>query len=116
MLRASDDATAGSVMQNADRIWPSSSGSSHISFCSGVPNRCRVSMLPVSGALQFSACGASSPDQPVISASPAYSRLVSPDSSGRNRFHRPRERASAFSSSRIGGIACGSSDSSKNAS
>jgi hypothetical protein len=37
MLVASDDATSGSVMQNADRIAPSSSGSSQRFFCSAVP-------------------------------------------------------------------------------
>ena len=104
MLRASDDATSGSVMAKADRISPSSSGLSHRSFCSGVPNSIRVSMLPVSGAPQLIASGAITGDQPVISAMEAYSRLDSPASSWWNRFHRPRLRASAFSSSRTGGV------------
>src|SRR5215469_11313460 len=34
MLVASEDATAGSVMQNADLISPASSGRSHLSCCS----------------------------------------------------------------------------------
>jgi hypothetical protein len=38
MLVASDEATPGSVMANAERISPSSSGTSHCSFCSSVPN------------------------------------------------------------------------------
>ena len=61
-------------------------------------------MLPVSGALQLN----TSDDQrirPMISASGAYSRLLSrvPGSSGfsagRNRFHRPSAFARALSPS-----------------
>ena len=37
MLVASDDATAGSVIRNAERISPASSGSSQRCFCSAVP-------------------------------------------------------------------------------
>ncbi len=37
MLVASDDATPGSVIQNAERISPSSSGFSHRSFCAALP-------------------------------------------------------------------------------
>ncbi len=37
MLVASDEATSGSVMQNAERISPASSGFSHCSFCSALP-------------------------------------------------------------------------------
>ena len=37
MLVASDDATPGSVIVNADRIRPSSSGSSHSRRCSSEP-------------------------------------------------------------------------------
>ncbi len=50
---ASDDATSGSVMMYAERISPLSNGSSHRSFCSGVPTRSSTSMFPVSGAEQF---------------------------------------------------------------
>ena len=103
MLRASLEATAGSVIENALRISPASSGSSHCLRCSSVANRCRVSMLPVSGAAQLSASGAISVLQPVNSASGAYSRLVRPDSGGRNRFHRPCALASFLSSSTTGG-------------
>src|SRR3954464_14920588 len=103
MLRASDEATSGSVIANPERISPSSSGLSHRSFCSGVPNSMRVSMLPVSGAPQLVASGAMVGDQPMISATEAYSRLESPPSSWWKRFHRPRLRASTFSSSRTGG-------------
>jgi hypothetical protein len=37
MLVASEDATSGSVMQKAERIRPSSKGSSQRCFCSAVP-------------------------------------------------------------------------------
>jgi hypothetical protein len=37
MLVASDDATSGSVIVNAERISPASSGSSHSSRCSREP-------------------------------------------------------------------------------
>ena len=106
MLLASEEATSGSVMQNADLIFPSSSGLSQRSCCSAVPNSASSSMLPVSGAAQFSASGAMAGLWPVISASGAYCRLVSPPPPGcfgRNRFHSPRLRASAFSSSITGG-------------
>ena len=61
-------------------------------------------MLPVSGAPQLIASGAMTGDQPVISATDAYSRLDSPPSSWWKRFHSPRLRASAFSSSSTGGV------------
>ena len=70
MLVASDDATSGSVIANADRISPSSSGLSHRSCCAGEPNSARISMLPVSGAAQFMDSGARKL-RPVISASGA---------------------------------------------
>ena len=50
MLVASEEATPGSVIVNAERIWPSSSGSSHSAFCASVPYLSSTSMLPVSGA------------------------------------------------------------------
>ena len=58
MFVASELATSGSVMANAERISPSSSGRSQRSFCSSVPNCVSTSMLPVSGALQLHASGA----------------------------------------------------------
>ena len=70
MLVASELATSGSVMMNAELISPSSSGSSQRSFCSGVPNRVRTSMLPVSGAAQLVASEAMWL-RPMISASGA---------------------------------------------
>ena len=67
MFVASLEATAGSVMANADRISPSRSGWSHRSCCAGVPNMVRISMFPVSGAEQLHACEAMC-DRPMISA------------------------------------------------
>ena len=110
MFVASEEATSGSVMQNADRISPRSNGASHRCFCSALPNRCSTSMLPVSGALQLKISGAMN-ERPISSASGAYSTLDSPapcSSSGRNRFHRPRSRALAFSSSMTGRTTHGS--------
>ena len=109
MLVASELATPGSVIANAERNRPSISGSSHCSFCSSVPTRWISSMLPVSGAAQLVASGASSRHQPMSSAIGAYSSWVSPDSEGRNRFQRPRSLALAFSSSRTGGTSRSSS-------
>src|SRR5438552_3377088 len=103
MFVASEDATAGSVMRNAERIFPSRSGSHHCFTCSGVPYLRIVSMLPVSGAEQLKISGAQV-TRPMISQSGAYSRLVSvpPCDFGRHRFHRPAVRALGFSSSMIG--------------
>ena len=64
--------------------------------------------MPVSGAEQLSASGAIHGLRPVISASGAYCRLVSPAPwecvAGRNRFHKPCARASALSSPMTGGV------------
>src|ERR1041385_6126864 len=105
ILVASDDAPAGSVMRNAERIFPSSSGSHHCLFCSGVPYLRIVSMLPVSGAEQLKISGAPV-TRPMISHSGAYSRLVSvpPCDLGRHRFHSPAARALGLSSSMIGTV------------
>ena len=70
MLVASELATSGSVIANAERISPSSSGISQRSFCSAVPNWCSTSMLPVSGAEQLQASEAIG-ERPRISASGA---------------------------------------------
>ncbi len=55
MFVASDDAESGSVIENAERISPSSSGASQSRFTVSDPYALRISMLPVSGAEQFSA-------------------------------------------------------------
>src|ERR1700693_3185485 len=91
MFDASLDATPGSVMQNADLIVPSSSGRSQRSCCSVEPNSASTSMLPVSGAAQFSASGASAGLQPAISASGAYCRFVS-GGGGRGGGAEPGDR------------------------
>src|SRR5579859_261006 len=103
ILVASEEATAGSVIRNAERIFPSRIGSHHVFTCSGVPYLRSVSMLPVSGAEQLNTSGAHS-TRPMISQSGAYSRLVSvpPCDFGRHRFHNPAARAFGFSSSMIG--------------
>ncbi|CAM5248023.1 hypothetical protein SFUMM280S_05234 [Streptomyces fumanus] len=106
MLVASEEATSGSVIANAERISPASSGWSHCFFCVSSPNWASTSMLPVSGAAQFVAVGANCGERPMISASGAYWRLVRSapySASGRNRFHRPCRLASAFSSATTGG-------------
>lgn len=92
MLRASEEATSGSVIANAERICPSSNGCSHCLRWASVPNCASTSMFPVSGAAQLSAIGARCGLRPVISASGAYCTLLSPApcSPGRNRFHNPR--------------------------
>ena len=79
--------------------------------CSGEPNSASTSMLPVSGAAQFSASGASAALCPVISASGAYCRFVRPappECPGRNRFHSPRSRAATLSSATTAGRRHGS--------
>src|ERR1700737_389324 len=110
ILVASDDATAGSVIRNAERISPSISGRSHFFLCSLLPYRMNTSMLPVSGAEQLNTSEAQ-PMWPISSASGAYSRLDSPaprnsssscDDGGMNMFHKPSARAFFFNSSKIG--------------
>mmetsp|Transcript_102204 Transcript_102204/g.264297 ORF Transcript_102204/g.264297 Transcript_102204/m.264297 type:complete len:307 (-) Transcript_102204:120-1040(-) len=102
MFVASLEATPGSVIANAERISPFSSGSSHCFFCSGEPNLSITSMLPVSGAEQFMARLAT-PFMPRISAIGEYSRTVSLETSGRKRFMMPRAFASARSWLSTGG-------------
>ena len=95
----SEPDVSGSVIEKQLRMSPSSSGRSHVSFCSDVPWSTRISMLPVSGAEQLNAIGATRL-RPIASHSIPYSQLVRPvpcSSSGRNRFQSP----SAFARSRI---------------
>ena len=70
MFVASELATSGSVIANAERISPSRSGASQRSFCSGEPNWCSTSMFPVSGAEQLHTSEAMC-ERPRISASGA---------------------------------------------
>mmetsp|Transcript_12283 Transcript_12283/g.30072 ORF Transcript_12283/g.30072 Transcript_12283/m.30072 type:complete len:217 (-) Transcript_12283:14-664(-) len=107
MFKASLLATAGSVIRKHDRMSPFSSGTSHLAFCSGVPNFTSTSMFPVSGAEQLHASDAIL-HLPIISARCAYSALDKPAPSwcslGRKRFHRPLALALALSFSITGGI------------
>ena len=70
IVEASEEATSGSVMRNALRISPASSGSSQRSFCSCEPYLSRTSMFPVSGALQLNTSGARN-ERPISSATGA---------------------------------------------
>src|ERR1019366_8574301 len=77
MFVASEDATAGSVIKNAEATFPSSIGFSHFSFNAGEAYFANTSILPVSGALQLNI----SDDhgiRPINSAKGAYSKLVKP--------------------------------------
>src|SRR4051812_28664670 len=68
MLVASEEATAGSVIEKQERISAASSGSSHSVRCASEANMASSSMLPVSGAEQFIASGAIAADRPDSSA------------------------------------------------
>src|SRR5690606_15536106 len=72
ILVASLEATSGSVIQNTERILPSSKGLNHCCFCASEPYRHNTSMLPLSGALQLNTVGAIKL-RPVSSAICAYS-------------------------------------------
>ncbi len=63
----SDPETSGSVMEKQERMSPSSSGRSHCSCCSGVPCSAMISALPVSGAEQLKAIGATMGLRPISS-------------------------------------------------
>jgi hypothetical protein len=67
---ASEDATLGSVIANAERILPSRSGSRYCFLSSGLAYRSNTSMLPVSGAEQLKTSGAIG-ERPMISQSGA---------------------------------------------
>ena len=108
MFVASDEATSGSVIENAERIVPSSSGSSQRCCCSAVPNSDSSSMLPVSGAEQLMRLGR----DPRVAARDLGQRRVlevgqaAPCSwvRGQEQVPQPALRASALSSSSTGGI------------
>ena len=77
MFVASEEATSGSVIKNAERISPAIKGVNHASFCASFPYFANTSIFPVSGAEQLNI----SEIQillPIISANGAYSRLVKP--------------------------------------
>ena len=58
-------------------------------FCSGVPNRCSVSMLPVSGAWQLIASGAMTGDQPDTSATGGVLEVGQPGDAGQEQVPQP---------------------------
>src|SRR6056297_1539348 len=100
MLVASEEATSGSVIKKAERMFPFSKGCSHFFCCSGVPYFARTSIFPVSGGLQLKTSEAHR-IRPIISAKGAYSKLVrpalkSPYVFGRKRFHKPSALAFSF--------------------
>ena len=104
ILVASEEATLGSVIPNADLISPPKRGFNQVSFCSSEPYLTSTSIFPVSGALQFIASEAKTV-RPISSARCAYSKFDSPapnSLSGKNRFQRPLLCASFFSSSNSG--------------
>ena len=104
MLVASEDATAGSVMQNAERISPASSGFSQ--RCLLRRRSEAVEDLHVAGVRRGAVEHFAGPgDAPITSHSGAYSRLVSPAplaECGRNMFHKPAARAFGLSCSTSG--------------
>jgi hypothetical protein len=60
LLAPSASTSPGSVIAYADRMRPSSSGTSHLAFCSLFPYRAKTSQFPVSGLVVFVAWAASS--------------------------------------------------------
>lgn len=111
---ASLEATAGSVIANADRISPSSRGWRYFFFYYSFAYSIRVSlfmyyfiikyMFPVSGAEQLNTSGAKKLI-PINSQMNAYSRWVSPfpyTGNVQNRFHSPLALAFYLRCSRWG--------------
>ena len=66
-LVGSDEPTSGSVIANAERIFPANKGANQRSRCIGLAKRCNNSILPVSGALQLNTSAAQGM-RPMISA------------------------------------------------
>ena len=99
----SEPAVSGSVIENAERRSPASSGSSHCSFWSGVPASARISALPESGALLPNTNGAYGdvPRISCISPSLTWPKPCPPSSGGRCAAHSPR----SLTASRSGAIA-----------
>src|SRR5215207_7645676 len=103
----SDPATSGSVIENADRRSPASSGASQRSFCSSVPAMARTSLLPESVGWLPNALGASGELPRISCMSPrrTWPKPWPPSSGGRWAAHRPcsltvsRSGASSRSSS-----------------
>ena len=93
--------TSGSVIEKNERAVPSTSGFRNRSFCSSVPNRCRISPLPASGAWQLKTSWAHML-RPISSFRSAYSMNpdpLPPASGGRCGAQMPASFAFARSSS-----------------
>ena len=74
---ASEEATCGSVIKNAERISPFIKGVSHSFFCESLPYLANTSMFPVSGAEQLKISEIQI-RLPIIPAKGAYSKFVKP--------------------------------------
>ena len=92
--------TSGSVIEKNERAVPSTSGRRKRSFWSSVPNMCRISPLPASGAWQLKTSCAHML-RPISSFRSAYSMKPEPEppaSSGRCGAQIPADFAFARSS------------------
>ena len=92
-------AVSGSVMENADRRSPASSGCSHCCFWSSVPASASTSELPESGAALPNATGANGlePRISCIRPSLTWPKPWPPSSGSRCAAHSPRSRTWACS-------------------
>ena len=99
----SEPATPGSVIENAERSSPASSGSPKSRFCSGVPAIAMISPLPESGAWLPNTVGAIAvvPRISCISASLTWPKPWPPSSGGRCAAHSPRCLTCSCSGPRI---------------
>src|SRR4051812_21191488 len=92
-------AVSGSVIENAERRSPASSGCSHCCFWSSVPASASTSELPESGAALPNANGANGlePRISCIRPSLTWPKPWPPSSGGRCAAHRPRSRTCSCS-------------------
>src|SRR3954454_11067222 len=95
----SEPAFSGSVIENAERRSPASSGCRYCSFWSSVPAMARISELPESGAWLPNTLGANT-DEPRISCmrpSLTWPKPWPPRSGGRWAAHSPRSLTCSWS-------------------
>src|SRR5438874_2317191 len=99
MFTGSEPACSGSVIEKAEKIFLSSSGSSHCRFCSSVPKSASTSELPVSGALLPKMIGPQNevPSISCMSPSLTWPMPWPPISGGRWVAHSPRFLTSSWS-------------------
>ena len=92
-------AVSGSVIENAERRSPASSGCSHCCFWSSVPASASTSELPESGAALPNTNGANGlePRISCIRPSLTWPKPWPPRSGGRCAAHRPRSRTCSCS-------------------